>query len=431
MDVLWLAQLIYVNAKRLFPRPGKKRNIIKMDQGWNVLQLLFNRRSSYPRSVEELKKRARAIRKDNWDWLQEVGSNLDNSPEVSSDDDSGDDDDDDDDDDDHDGGEGSLADISDRKILDDYRLCRTAIYELYQEIRHDIDPSTARSHAVPGLLKLLTILQFFATGTFQHVLRGNSGVDQATVSRHLSQVLRALKKCVRKYIAFPTGEEEWRRIKMDFYKIAGMPSVLGAIDCTHVAFTPPAAEEMQYRNRKMGYSLNVQAVCDAHLRILDVVTRFPGSCHDSYILSNSALGKKFAEGKIGNGLLLGDAGNGCRTWLLTPLAMPRSDAEKHYNEAHISTRCTIEHTFGVLKSRFRCLHISGGSLQYSPEKVADIVLVCCMLHKIALNHHLDIEIVVPPEVDITPSDKGSDVSRGSAVRKQVIQTFFSKPRQPL
>ncbi|XP_030048052.1 putative nuclease HARBI1 [Microcaecilia unicolor] len=323
-----------------------------------------------------------------------------------------------------------LEHMSDRKIVDDYRLTRTAIHQLYHEIRDDIDPTTHRSHAVPGLAKLLTVLQFLATGTFQHVLGGNSGVDQATVSRHLSQVLHALKKCVRQHIAFPTGEKEQRRVKQDFYKIARLPNVLGAIDCTHVALTPPADRELQYRNRKMGHSLNVQVVCDANLRIRDVVTRFPGSCHDSYILSNSALGRKFAEGQNQNGWLLGDAGYGSKTWLLTPLAVPRSDAEKRYNEAHIATRCTIERTFGVLKSRFRCLHISGGSLQYSPEKVADIVLVCCMLHNIALKHHLDIDIVVPPEVDIASSDRGTDASKGNAVRRKVIHDFFSEPRHP-
>ncbi|XP_030071483.1 putative nuclease HARBI1 [Microcaecilia unicolor] len=236
--------------------------------------------------------------------------------------------------------------MSDRRIVDDYRLSRTAIYELYQEIRDDIDPTTVRSHAVPGLVKLLVVLQFFATGTFQHVLGGNSGVDQSTVSRNLTQVLRTLKKCVCKHIAFPTGEEERRRIKQDFYKIAGMPNVLGAIDCTHVAFTPPVDQEMQYRNRKMGYLLNVRAVCDANLRILDAVSRYPGSCHDSYILSNSALGKKFAEG---------DGGYGSKTWLLTPIAMPQSEAEKRYNELHMSTRCTIERTFGGTKEQVSLL----------------------------------------------------------------------------
>ncbi|XP_030047944.1 putative nuclease HARBI1 [Microcaecilia unicolor] len=286
-----------------------------------------------------------------------------------------------------------LEQISDRKFIDDYRLSRAAIYELYQEIREDIDLTTARSHAVPGMVKLLTVLQFLATGTFQHVLGGNSGVDQSTVSRHLTQVLHALKKCVHKHITFPKGEEEQRKIKGEFFTIAGMPNVLGAIDCTHVAFTLPVDQEMQYHNRKMGYSLNVQAVCDANLRIRDVVTRFLGSCHDSYILSNSALGKKFAEGRFPKGWLLGDAGYGCKPWLLTPVPIPRSDAEKRYNESHISTRCTIERTFGVLKSRFRCLHISSGSLQHSLVKFADIMLVCCMLHNITLKHHLDIDIV--------------------------------------
>ncbi|XP_030050822.1 putative nuclease HARBI1 [Microcaecilia unicolor] len=306
--------------------------------------------------------------------------------------------------------------MSDRKIVDDYRLSRTAIYELYHEIRDDIDPTTARSHAVPGLVQLLIVLQFFATGTFQQVLGG---------------VLHALKTCDHKHISFPTGEEEQRRIKRDFHKIARMPNVLGAIDCTHVAFTPPVDQEMQFRNRKMGYSLNVQAVCDANLRILDVVSRYPGSYHNSYILFNSALGKKFAEGQFRKGWLLGDAGYGSKTWLLTPLATPRSEAEKRYNESHISTRCTIERTFGVLKSRFRCLHISGGSLQYSPDKVADIVTVCCMLHNNALKHHLAIEIVVPPEVNITPLDRGSDVTRGNAVSCQLIQEYFSRGPEPV
>ncbi|XP_030063107.1 putative nuclease HARBI1 [Microcaecilia unicolor] len=198
---------------------------------------------------------------------------------------------------------------------------------------------------------------------------------------------------------------------------------LGAIDCTHVAFTPPMDQEIQYRNRKMGYSLNVQVVCDANLRILDVVLRYLGSCHDSYILSNSAMGKKFAKGEFGQGWLLGDAGYGSKTWLLTLLTAPCSEAENCY-ESHILTRCTIERTFGALKSRFCCLHLFVGSLQYSPDKVADIVTMCCMLHNIVLKHRLEINIVLPPEVDITPLDRGSDVTRRNAVQQQLIREYF-------
>nr|XP_033774378.1 putative nuclease HARBI1 [Geotrypetes seraphini] len=320
----------------------------------------------------------------------------------------------------------ALQEMSDQKIVNDYRLTRTAILDLYEEIRADIDPSTARSHAVPGLVKLLTVLRFLGTGTFQRVIGCSSGVNQSSVSRHLSQVLRALKKRAKHYINFPEGEEQQQEIKQDFSQIAGMPSVLGAIDCTHVLFTPPSDEELMYLNHKMGYSLNVQVVCDSNLRILDVASEFPGSCHDSDILANSTFGKKLAEGKFGQGWLLGDSGYGCKPWLMTPLLAPRSEAEKRYNEAHISTRCTIERTLGVLKSRFNCLHPSGGSLQYRAQKVSDIVTVCCMLHNIALRHQVEIAVnVAPSELDISPPASGSDVAKGNAVRRKLIEEYFS------
>ncbi|XP_075457194.1 uncharacterized protein LOC142495486 [Ascaphus truei] len=83
-----------------------------------------------------------------------------------------------------------------------------------------------------------------------------------------------------------------------------------------------------------------------------------------------------------------DSGYGIRTWLLTPLLNPQSPAEECYNAAHISTRSVIESTFGLLKSRFRCLDRSGGVLQYKPENVADIVMSCCILHNIALSNNI-------------------------------------------
>ncbi|KAJ1151424.1 hypothetical protein NDU88_004205 [Pleurodeles waltl] len=71
------------------------------------------------------------------------------------------------------------------------------------------------------------------------------------------------------------------------------------------------------------------------------------------------------------------------SWLLTPVRNPRTRAEERYNEAHGRTRRIIEGTFGLLKARFRCLHITGGSLYYSPKKVCHILVACCMLHNLA------------------------------------------------
>ncbi|KAJ1154865.1 hypothetical protein NDU88_007608 [Pleurodeles waltl] len=59
-------------------------------------------------------------------------------------------------------------------------------------------------------------------------------------------------------------------------------------------------------------------------------------------------------------------------------------AEERYNEAHGRKRRIIEKTFGLLKARFRCLHLTGGALCYSPKKVCQITVACCMLHNLAL-----------------------------------------------
>ena len=41
------------------------------------------------------------------------------------------------------------------------------------------------------------------------------------------------------------------QLKMDFYDVAGMPNVLGAIDCTHIGITNlPSDVEHVYVNRK-------------------------------------------------------------------------------------------------------------------------------------------------------------------------------------
>ncbi|XP_053567989.1 meiosis-specific protein MEI4 [Bombina bombina] len=80
----------------------------------------------------------------------------------------------------------------------------------------------------------------------------------------------------------------------------------------------------------------------------------------------------------------GDGGYSCTEWLLTPYNNPQTRSQVRFNEAHRSTRGIIERTFGLLKMRFRCLDRSGGAMQYAPEKVAKIILVCCILHNIAI-----------------------------------------------
>ncbi|XP_053572056.1 putative nuclease HARBI1 [Bombina bombina] len=296
---------------------------------------------------------------------------------------------------------------------------------LYQEISDFLEPLTGRSHSIPGMVKLLAVLHFLATGSFQSVTGVVVGMSQPSFSRHLTVVLSALLTLVPKYVCFPTTPEEWHKVKLAFYRIAHMPNVLGAIDCIQVALRPPRFMEEQYKNRKQLNSLNVQMVCDAHLRIMSVHYGFPGSCNDSHILRRSPLFRTFEEGHMPEGWLLGTATYGCRPWLLTPLLNPRTPADHKYNDAHKSTHSTIEKTFEELKSKFRCLDHSEGVLQYSPRKVWDIVLVTCMLYNLTLRQG-----DLPSDLDPLPEEQnGDDISLestegGIAVRSMLISSYF-------
>ena len=39
----------------------------------------------------------------------------------------------------------------------------------------------------------------------------------------------------------------------------------------------------EFRNRKGYFSLNTQVVCDHNMKIIDIVSRWPGSVHDATI----------------------------------------------------------------------------------------------------------------------------------------------------
>ncbi|CAH2094029.1 unnamed protein product [Euphydryas editha] len=142
-----------------------------------------------------------------------------------------------------------------------------------------------------------------------------------------------------------------------FYDIAGFPRAFGAVDCTHIKISSAGGNRAElYRNRKGFFSVNVQAVCDAHLKIRSLIVRWPGSVHDTTIWNDSPLAAQFEQGRFGPYLILGDSGYPCLRYLMTPFLNPNTAALETYNRAQISTRNTIERCFGVLKKRYPCLH---------------------------------------------------------------------------
>lgn len=243
--------------------------------------------------------------------------------------------------------------------------------------------------------------------------------------RSIEDVTNALSASLRN-IKFPTSDIEVTRTKVGFHSIAGFPNVLGAIDGTHIPITAPTADEHLYICRKGYHSINVQAIFDADMKFLSIVSKWPGSTHDAFVWANCSIARRFESGQV-DGWLLGDSGYPLRPWLLTPVSRPSCREEERYNGSHRRSRVVVKQAFGVLKSRFRCLHKTGGVLDHQPTKCCKIIFVCCQLHNICIDKRLPV-IENPEEL---PEDENEDVvyqgpvNDGKSTRHQLIRQIFS------
>ncbi|CAG4947732.1 unnamed protein product [Parnassius apollo] len=181
------------------------------------------------------------------------------------------------------------------------------------------------------------------------------GISQQSVSKIAYNVGEALAKKAHLFINMPTTREDQQETITGFRSICNFPSVIGAIDCTHIRVKRVGGDMSEaYVNRKGYYSINVQVVCDSNLKIRDIVARWRGIAHDSRVFNKSTIKERFERGDF-HGRLLGDIGYACTAYLFTPLLNPSNDKEEAYNRAHIRTRNTVERCFGLWKQRFRCL----------------------------------------------------------------------------
>lgn len=197
----------------------------------------------------------------------------------------------------------NLSEIDERDIQERYRLSSDFIMSLYELIKKDLISTTKRSNAVPGMVKLLCALHYFTSGSLQSTVAEAGGITQSTFSRALSEVISAVLKLQDQFITFPKNTGGQKLNMAGFRCIDGFPNVLGVLGCTHIAISPPSEMEQMYRNNKHYHSINVQLVCAPDMRILDVVSQFPGSTHNANLLKQSKIHERFENGEFNDWLL--------------------------------------------------------------------------------------------------------------------------------
>lgn len=232
-----------------------------------------------------------------------------------------------------------------------------------------------RGGAISKKTKMEIFLRYLADPGFQQGVAVDCGVSQSVVSAVVAEVLTKVCEKADAWIHFPTTEDEIAEARRQFQ----MPTVIGAIDCTHIQILKPSRHGDSYINRKGYASINVQATCDGFLRFTSVKASWPGSVHDSRIWRTSSLSKFMIKNRYGISLL-GDEGYANRKWLLTPYKNPTTPHEIEYNRVHKRERSKIERCFGLLKRRFPMLQYM---VRIKLDRVCRFILSAFVLHNVA------------------------------------------------
>ncbi|KAJ8913907.1 hypothetical protein NQ315_005704 [Exocentrus adspersus] len=337
--------------------------------------------------------------------------------------------------------------LNERMFIKVFRFSKQLVRDLLQILDPYIQ-GPSRDSALDKQAKVLVALNFFGNGCYQTNIGLNEfcGVSQSSVSRCIKEIANALNEqaIFNTWIHFPRNRREMDTIRLRFYDKYGLPGVIGAIDCTHVAIFPPSQNdevypEHIYVNRKNYHSLNVQLVCDDQLRITNINARFPGSTHDAYIWSHSNVSEAVSNFNRQNPsyYLIGDSGYPLRPWLQTPIRDPPPGTPEYaYNTSFKRARSTVERCNGLLKMRFRCL-LKHRVLHYAPSMCSKIINSCAVLHNMCLaanipipeeegNENVDFGII---QEDLEPANpnrarQNPDLVRGRNIQQQVIQNYF-------
>jgi nuclease HARBI1 len=187
-----------------------------------------------------------------------------------------------------------------------------------------------------------------------------------------------------------------------------------------------------FRNRKGYFSINVQTVSNANLKILDIVASWPGSSHDTTIFNASALRARFESGVMGDALLVVDGGYDSRSYLMVPLPEPRTQAEELYNESHKRTRNVVERKYGVWKRRFPILSLG---MRVTLDHAMAIIVATAVLHNIACLEREDVP-PMDPDIELMNINIGEEIpalpangrrnNANDRVRRNLILNYFSR-----
>uniref|UniRef100_A0A672R782 DDE Tnp4 domain-containing protein n=1 Tax=Sinocyclocheilus grahami TaxID=75366 RepID=A0A672R782_SINGR len=182
------------------------------------------------------------------------------------------------------------------------------------------------------------------------------------------------------FIHMPNAEK-LKELSLYFEQRWGLPQCVGAINGSHIPILAPQEFHREYFNRKGWYSIVLQAVVDGKGLFWNVFALWE-LAERGKLLSQQF--RNVSGQEVGH-YIIGDAAYTLTSWLMKPFSDNGvlTQQQEVGNHKTSKARVVVEHAFGRLKGRWRCL------LKHNDcnlEWVKSMVLTGCVLHNLCESH---------------------------------------------
>ncbi|CAI0474986.1 unnamed protein product [Linum tenue] len=353
----------------------------------------------------------------------------------------------------HEGGHQSPSKSLDKFELI-FRISRKTFTYICSLVREDLTSKSREFTFLNGRLlslhdQVAVALRRLGTGDSLAAVADSFGLNHSTVSQVTWRFVEALEQRALHHLRWPSTELEMAEIKSKFQKLQGLPNCCGVVDTTHITMLLSTSDPTSnvWLDREKNYSMVLQAIVDPEMRFLDIVTGWPGNMEDWVVFQSSTFHKLCENGERLNGkkvqqlskegsseireYIIGDSGFPLLPYLMVPYDKELSESRAEFNKRHLGTRVVAQRALARLKETWKI--IRGQMWRPDRHRMPRFILVCCLLHNIAIDMQDEVQAAIPlsdeHDSGYTQQICGSVEVKGAEMRDE-LSLYLSQRRLP-